>query len=387
MKSYDKDVVSLLETLVACSSVTPEDAHCQAILSDFLSDLGFRCQHLDNPPVANFYADYGQGGRQLMFAGHTDVVPSGDPTLWNSHPFQLTLNKGILYGRGVADMKGSLAAMMIAAKRWVNSPSSTQGRLSFLITSAEEGDHFMLGTPYVMQYLQQQQCLPQYCIVGEPSSSQCLGDVIKIGRRGSLTGKLHFQGKQGHVAYPHLADNPIHRLLPALTDLCRQTWDQGNQHFPLTSFQITHIQAGGQTTNLIPNDITVYFNLRYSTEHTAQSLQKEINDCMMRHELNPTIEWILSGEPFLTATGHLVSTCQRIIQQKTGIIPELSTSGGTSDGRFIAPYGIEVVELGLVNQTIHQINECIAEQDLYALSDLYYALMVSLLGSETVESD
>lgn len=347
---------------------------------DFLKPLGFRCQRFDNPPVANFYAEYGEGGSLLIFAGHTDVVPEGDRKAWQYDPFDLTEIDGMLYGRGVADMKGSLAAMLIAAQQWVTNTKHTNGRLGFLITSGEEGDDYNLGTPYVMTQLHKQGVKANYCIVGEPSSSKRVGDVIKIGRRGSLTGKLQLQGKQGHVAYPHLAQNPIHKIAPALAELSNITWDQGNAHFPPTSLQITHIHSGGQANNIIPQDITVHFNIRYSTEHTAESLQQIIEDCFAKHQLQPTIQWTLNGRPFLTDKGRLLVACEKVILNHTLLAPELSTSGGTSDGRFIAPYGVEVVELGPVNQTIHQINECVAHEDLKILSDLYYGIILELLS-------
>ncbi|PJD93536.1 MAG: succinyl-diaminopimelate desuccinylase [Legionella sp.] len=378
MNSNTEALQTLLKALVACPSITPEDAGCQTILLEFLQRLGFKCQTFNHPPVANFYAEYGEGDTLLMFAGHTDVVPVGESTLWNTNPFELTLKDGMLYGRGVADMKGSLAAMMLAAQRWV-SQHPQQGRLGFLITSGEEGDHYDMGTPFVMAQLQTLGIQPHFCVVGEPSSTEHVGDVMKVGRRGSLNGKLHLQGKQGHVAYPHLAKNPIHMIAPVLAELSALVWDEGSEHFPPTSFQITHIQAGGQANNIIPQDIHVHFNIRYSTQHTAESLQTIIMDCMTRHHVQPAIEWILSGKPFLTQTGRLLDACQKVIQQHTHRTPECSTSGGTSDGRFIAPYGVEVVELGPVNKTIHQINEAVALDDLVILTDLYYNIIESLL--------
>ncbi len=380
MNPQDDEIIRLLRALVACPSITPSDAHCQSILMDFLTSLGFHCQRFDNNPVSNFYAEYGAGDPLLLFAGHTDVVPVGDSALWQTPPFELTIKKGRWYGRGVADMKGSIAAMMVAAERWVAASSVKKGRLGFLITSAEEGEHYDLGTPYVMAQLHNQGIVPNYCIVGEPSSTKHVGDVIKIGRRGSLTGKLTLQGKQGHVAYPHLADNPIHKIAPLLAELAKKQWERKTQHFPPTSLQITHIQAGGQATNIIPQAITVHFNIRYAHEQTSESLQKEIQDCFKQYGLEPAIEWTLSGKPFLTATGRLLSVCEDVIRRHTHQSPELSTSGGTSDGRFIAPYGVEVVELGPVNQTIHQVNESIAEGELSSLTNLYSDIIRDLLG-------
>lgn len=347
---------------------------------DHFSMLGFRTQRLDNSPVANFYAEYGQGDTLMIFAGHTDVVPVGDYGLWKTDPFLLSEVQDYLYGRGVADMKGSLASMMMAAKHWVNTHPISKGRLGFLITSGEEGDQYHFGTPYVMEKLQAQDIHPNYCIVGEPSSTECLGDMIKIGRRGSLNGKLRLQGKQGHVAYPHLAINPIHNIAPALAELSTIIWDEGNEHFPPTSFQITHVHAGGQASNIIPQDIEVHFNFRYSTEQTSEQLQTRILKCFENYDLKPEFEWALSGKPFLTKTGRLLTACKNAILSHTQQVPECSTSGGTSDGRFIAPYGVEVIELGPVNQTIHQVNECVSWTDLMTLADIYYAIMVEILA-------
>ncbi|STX47843.1 succinyl-diaminopimelate desuccinylase [Legionella hackeliae] len=269
--------------------------------------------------------------------------------------------------------------MMIMAERFIKQYPQCSGSLGFLITSAEEGDDFALGTPYVMAELAKQGIKPQFCIVGEPSSSQVLGDVIKIGRRGSLTGKLNLHGKQGHVAYPHLAENPIHTISPVLKELTNTIWDEGNSHFPPTSFQITHIHAGGQASNIIPGELTLHFNFRFSTEQTAEGLKKAVEECFHHHGLRPTIHWQLNGEPFLTARGQLLDSCVSAIQHITNRTPELSTSGGTSDGRFIAPYGVEVIELGPVNATIHQVNECVSLEDLEALAAIYELICEDIL--------
>lgn len=374
-----KLITAILQQLIACPSVSPDDEGCQAVMLDFLQRLGFRCQQFDCPPVTNFYAEYGEGNSLFMFAGHTDVVPTGDRALWRTDPFVLSLDDGMLYGRGVADMKGSLAAMLIATQRWVEQHPNG-GRLGLLITSGEEGDDYACGTPYVMQQLHEKGTLANFCIVGEPSSTRQIGDVIKIGRRGSLTGKLELHGKQGHVAYPHLAKNPIHMIAPALAELSAMVWDQGTEHFPPTSLQITHVQSGGQATNVIPQNLHLYFNIRFSPVHTAEEIKTKILACFERHHLQPTIEWTLSGNPFLTKTGKLLEACQTVIQRHTQQAPECSTSGGTSDGRFIAPYGVEVVELGPVNQTIHQINEAVSLDDLVILSDMYYDILCELIA-------
>ncbi len=370
-----------LAKLIACQSITPNDAGCQDYMIDVLTALGFHCERFDNPPVSNFFARLGNDkGPLLLFAGHTDVVPIGERSKWHTDPFTLSQQEGLLYGRGTADMKGSLACMLQAASRFVQNNPHFKGSLGFLITSGEEGDDFNLGTPYVMAQLKKRDIKPTYCLVGEPTSNNKVGDVIKIGRRGSLTGTLLLQGKQGHVAYPHLAENPIHTLSPALLELTTTCWDNGNAHFPPTSLQITHIKAGGEANNIIPGELSLHFNLRYSTEHTSETLKTAVLSCFTRHGLNPSIHWRVNGEPFLTANGQLLEKCIQSIQSETQQQPELSTSGGTSDGRFIAPYGIEVVELGPVNKTIHQVNECVSLADLETLSHLYYSLCVNLLG-------
>jgi succinyl-diaminopimelate desuccinylase len=375
-------IKDVLATLIHFASITPQDAGCQDYMISLLEGLGFQCQRFDNPPVANFFARLGKCAPLLVFAGHTDVVPVGDRSKWQTDPFKLHEQDGMLYGRGTADMKGSLACMLLAAERFVNEHPTFTGSLGFLVTSGEEGDEFHLGTPYVMEQLQQQGVNIDYCIVGEPSSSKNVGDVIKIGRRGSLTATLQLHGKQGHVAYPHLAENPIHKIAPALLELTTTTWDAGNAHFPPTSMQITKIESGGQAGNIIPGGITLQFNFRYSTEQTDATLKEAVHACFERHQLKPMIQWRLNGEPFLTSSGDLLGSCVKAIKTHTGRSPELSTSGGTSDGRFIAPYGVEVIELGPVNATIHQVNECIALADLIILTDIYYSLCEYLLSSE-----
>lgn len=372
-------IKSILAKLVHYPSITPKDAGCQDYMIEILSQLGFQCQRLNNGSVNNFYAQIGDKSPLLVFAGHTDVVPVGDATKWKTDPFTLTEQDGMFYGRGVADMKGSLACMLVAAQQFLEQYPQCSGSLGFLITSGEEGDDYDLGTPYVMAQLQAQNIHPDYCIVGEPSSSERVGDVVKIGRRGSLTGECIFHGKQGHVAYPHLAENPIHTLAPALNELTAMQWDEGNTHFPPTTLQVTHIQAGGQANNIIPGELILNFNLRYSTEQTANGLKQAIQACFTRHHLKPIVNWRLSGEPFLTAQGRLLDSCFDIITKHTKQKPILSTSGGTSDGRFIAPYGVEVIELGPVNATIHQVNECVAVDDLNQLATLYFLICEALI--------
>lgn len=373
------DLKTILAELVCRESITPSDAHCQEYLIDFLEKRRFTCQRFDNPPVANFFARLGDKAPLLVFAGHTDVVPVGALSQWASPPFSLTEKNGYFYGRGVADMKGSLAAMMTMADRFARDYPDFPGSLGFLITSGEEGDLFEQGTPHVMSQLFKQGIQIDYCVVGEPSSTKSLGDVIKIGRRGSLTGKLLVQGKQGHVAYPHLADNPIHRISPLLAELTQMVWDKGNAYFPPTSFQITHIQAGGEANNIIPQEATIHFNFRFSTEQTAEQLQKKVEAFCQKHALVYTLDWRLNGQPFLTTQGKLIQHITDIIMRLTNHPPELSTSGGTSDGRFIAPYGVELIELGPLNASIHQVNEQVACDSLFLLSEMYYQLCQRLL--------
>ncbi|ASQ45548.1 succinyl-diaminopimelate desuccinylase [Legionella clemsonensis] len=373
-------VKSLLAKLVGFPSVTPFDRGCQNYMIRFFEQLGFQCYRFDNPPVANFFAQLGNTDPLLIFAGHTDVVPVGETSKWHTEPFLLQEEDGMLYGRGTADMKGSLAAMMVMAERFVYQHPKFSGSLGFLITSGEEGDDFALGTPYIMSELIKLNVRPKFCIVGEPSSSSSLGDVIKIGRRGSLTGRLSLHGKQGHVAYPHLAENPIHTISPVLAELTGRVWDKGNAHFPPTSLQITHINAGGQAGNIIPGELTLQFNFRFSTEQTANGLKKAVEDCFHHYRLQPDIHWQLNGEPFLTAKGQLLDSCVKAIQQVTDRTPELSTGGGTSDGRFIAPYGVEVIELGPTNATIHQVNECVSLKDLEDLTLIYQIICEEILS-------
>jgi succinyl-diaminopimelate desuccinylase len=369
----------ILSELISFPSITPDDAGCQEFMIQFLRDLGFNCEQMNQGPVSNFFAVYGNKGPCLMFAGHTDVVPIGDETKWLTDPFVLVEKDNMLYGRGTADMKGSLAAMMLAAKRFIQNYPNFPGRLVFLITSGEEGEDYDLGTPYVMKQLESQQIHIDYCVIGEPSSTHHVGDVIKIGRRGSLHAQINLQGKQGHVAYPHLAENPIHKMSQALAQLTSIVWDEGNDYFPPTSMQITYLHSGGHAGNMIPGELVMHLNFRYSTEQTQELLKNKVSAVFNDLDLHPNIQWRLSGEPFLTTKGALLESIQQTVLEQTGITPELSTSGGTSDGRFIAPYGIEVIELGPVNATIHQVNECVSLIDLYQLEAHYFSICQKLL--------
>ncbi|MCH9689899.1 MAG: succinyl-diaminopimelate desuccinylase [Gammaproteobacteria bacterium] len=369
----------ILAQLIAFKSITPTDAGCQDYLIEQLSALGFTCERFNNPPVSNFFARIGNAEPLFVFAGHTDVVPTGDINQWHSNPFELHVENNQAFGRGTADMKGSLAAMLVAAERFlINHPHFT-GSLGFLITSGEEGDDFDLGTPHVMAELAKQNIKPAYCVVGEPSSHSHLGDTLKIGRRGSLTGHFVFQGKQGHVAYPYLAENPIHTLAPALSALVLHEWDTGNEHFPPSSLQITHIESGGEANNIIPGELILQLNIRYSTEQTSDKLTQAIQAHFERYQLSPKITWRVNGKPFLTSSGTLITACVDAIKDHTDQTPECSTSGGTSDARFIAPCGVEVVELGPINATIHQVNESVNLDDLDKLSIIYYAIAKKLL--------
>lgn len=364
--------------LIRRQSVTPEDAGCQALMMERLQQLGFTCTRLRFGEVENFWAVRGESGPLLVFAGHTDVVPTGPESGWDSPPFEPTLRDGMLYGRGAADMKGSLAAMLVACEDFVARNPEHSGRIGFLITADEEGPAHN-GTVKVIEHLQQQGEHIDWCLVGEPSSSARLGDVVKNGRRGSLGAVLTVRGVQGHIAYPQLADNPIHRALPALHALTCQVWDQGNAFFPATSLQISNIASGTGATNVIPGELQVVFNFRFSTEVTAHDLQRRTENLLRAHKLDYSIDWHLSGEPFLTPAGNLVQAVVDSIRDVTGLETELSTAGGTSDGRFIAPTGAQVVELGPVNATIHKRNECVIAADLPQLARLYQGVLERLL--------
>ncbi len=372
------DTLELATELINRASVTPEDAGCQQLMRERLEAIGFRCDDLPFGEVSNFWARHGDAAPLLVFAGHTDVVPTGPLEQWLSDPFQAEIRDGMLYGRGAADMKGSLAAMVTACEAFVTEHPDHSGSIGFLITSDEEGPSIN-GTVKVVEQLVKRGEKIDLCLVGEPSSSRQLGDVIKNGRRGSLNGRLTVRGKQGHVAYPLLASNPIHLVAPALTELTAIEWDQGNAHFPPTSFQISNIQAGTGAENVIPGELEIMFNLRYSTELNEQMIRQRIHAVLDSHTLDYTLDWRLSGKPFLTPAGELVDAARTAIREVMGIDTELSTSGGTSDGRFIAPTGAQVLELGPVNATIHQIDECVAVDALDPLAKIYQRILEKLL--------
>ena len=370
--------VELAMQLVAQPSVTPKDAGCQAMMTERLQDCGFSIENLRFGDVDNFWAIHGSSGPIFCFAGHTDVVPTGPVESWSHPPFTPTIVEGQLYGRGSADMKGSLAAMVVAAEEFVSEFPKHQGRLAFLITSDEEGIA-VNGTVKVVEWLQQQGITPEWCLVGEPSSSTQCGDTIKNGRRGSLGCRLTIKGTQGHVAYPHLAANPIHLGMPALEELTREIWDQGNTFFPATSFQVSNINAGTGATNVIPGTVEVLFNFRFSTEVTDLQLMGRAEAILNKHQLDYEAEWNLSGQPFITERGDLVQAAINCIARTTGLEAELSTAGGTSDGRFIAPIGTQVVELGPVNQSIHRVDENVSIDDLNTLTKIYKNILHELL--------
>ena len=371
--------LELAKSLISRASVTPDDNGCQTLIIERLEKIGFTIYPLKFGDVDNFWAVHGNNGPIFSFAGHTDVVPAGDNDAWESNPFEPTIKNGMLYGRGAADMKGSLASMVVATENFIEKNPNHNGIIAFLITSDEEGVAIN-GTAKVMDFLKDNNQKIDFCLVGEPSTTAILGDVIKNGRRGSLNACLRVKGKQGHIAYPLLADNPIHLVTPALNQLCNEQWDNGNDYFPATSFQISNIHSGDKVINVIPSEVEVMFNFRYSTETTKEELQKRVNDILDSHKLNYFVEWSHSGYPFLTPKGELVSACVDAIEKIKAIKPELSTSGGTSDGRFIAQEGTQVVELGPNNSTIHQVNESVSVQDLEDLSKIYSQVLTNILG-------
>lgn len=374
-------VAELACELIGRASVTPDDAGCQDLLAQRLAALGFVCRSMPFDDVDNLWAVLGDQGPLFVFAGHTDVVPAGPESQWSSPPFQASVRDGCLYGRGAADMKSSLAAMVIAAERFLAANPRPAGRLAFLITSDEEGPAIN-GTRAVMQALTEQDVHADFCLVGEPSSGDRLGDTVRIGRRGSLNGTLIVHGTQGHVAYPDLADNPIHGFAGALTELAATRWDDGNAHFPPTTWQASSIDAGTGAGNVIPGELHLAFNFRFCTEQTVAGLQNRFEEVLQRHGLRYELAWSLSGEPFLTSGGALIDAVCRSVEEIAGCKPKLSTSGGTSDGRFIAPTGTQVVELGPCNATIHKIDECVALADLEPLARIYARVLEHLLTAD-----
>ncbi len=373
--------LQLAMELISRASVTPADEGCQELLIRHLQPLGFTVERLRFGEVDNIWLRKGDRAPVLAFAGHTDVVPAGPEEQWDNPPFQPAIIAGMLHGRGAADMKGSLAAMVTACEDFLLAHPGHRGSIAFLITSDEEGQA-VNGTVKVIEHLQARREHINWCLVGEPSSTLTVGDVVKNGRRGSLHGYLIVKGIQGHVAYPQLARNPVHEVAPAIAELTREQWDNGNEFFPPTSFQIWQIQAGTGASNVIPGECQVNFNFRFSPEVTAEQLRTRVTAVLDRHQLDYEIDWHLSGQPFLTRPGELLTaTCQAICDV-TGQNPALSTAGGTSDGRFIAPTGAQVVELGPVNATIHKVNECVRAEDLETLREIYTGILTRLLADE-----
>ena len=370
--------IQLAKQLIDIDSVTPDDKGCQELMIKRLEAIGFTVERLRFGEVDNFWAKRGDSSPLFAFAGHTDVVPSGPAENWQTTPFESTIKEDMLYGRGAADMKGSLAAMVTACERFIQNHPDHNGAIGFLITSDEEGPAID-GTVKVVEYLQDKNEFIDMCLVGEPSCTSELGDTIKNGRRGSLGAKLTVYGTQGHVAYPHLAKNPIHLAAPALAELSSIEWDQGNKFFPPTSFQISNIHSGTGATNVIPGDVEVLFNFRFSTELTQEKITTRVEAILNQYDFDYDIDWVLSGHPFLTSKGALVAAAVDSIKSVTGISTELSTAGGTSDGRFIAPTGSQVIELGPLNATIHKVNECVAIDHLDQLSSIYEKIMENLL--------
>jgi succinyl-diaminopimelate desuccinylase len=370
--------LKLTQELINRQSITPEDEGCQKLIAERLGKLGFKATHLRFDDVDNLWLTHGDTAPLFAFAGHTDVVPTGPLAEWKSDPFKAEIIDGHLYGRGAADMKGGIAAMVTATESFVTNNPDHVGTIAFLITSDEEGPSIN-GTRKVMEYLNDNNIKIDWCIVGEPSSDKQLADTIRIGRRGSLNGILKINGVQGHVAYPDIADNPIHKASAFLAEITSSEWDQGNDSFPPTSFQISNLNAGTGANNVIPGSMNLLFNFRYSTETNQNELQDKVTSLLNKYELDYDLQWKLSGLPFLTDSGKLLDATCAAIKEICGIDTDCSTGGGTSDGRFIAPSGAEVIELGVINKTIHKINECVKVDDLETLSKIYQNILEQLL--------
>lgn len=370
--------LELTKSLIRCASITPNDAGCQEIIIKKLIPLGFHIEKMLFGDVDNLWARKGNTAPLIVFAGHTDVVPTGPQNMWTTPPFEPDERNGLLYGRGAADMKSGLAAMIVAAEQFIKKNPKFSGSIAFLITSDEEGPSIN-GTKKVIEELIARGEKIDFCVIGEASSDKLLGDQIRVGRRGSMGGKLIIQGKQGHVAFPHLANNPIHSAAAALHELTQEVWDEGNEFFPPTSFQISNIHAGTGAANVIPGTLEILFNFRFSTAVTVEELQTRVTKILEKNNLTFDLEWDVSGQPFLTKKGKLISAVQQSIKELTGLDPILSTGGGTSDGRFIAPTGAEVIELGPVNASVHQVNEHVQIADLDVLAKMYERALEKLL--------
>jgi succinyl-diaminopimelate desuccinylase len=371
--------LELTQELIARQSVSPSDGGCQTLMIERLAAAGFSVESLRFGAVDNFWAKRGSGGPVFCFAGHTDVVPSGPLEEWRTNPFEPVIRDGLLYGRGAADMKSGLAAMLTASEEFVAQHPGHRGTIAFLITSDEEGPS-VDGTRRVVEVLRERRESIDWCLVGEPSSENTLGDTIKIGRRGSLSGRLTVHGIQGHIAYPQFADNPVHALAPALAELTARVWDQGNEHFQPTTFQVSNISAGTGAPNVIPGELRARFNLRFSTEQTIDGLKQIVEEILARHRVKHTLEWFVSGHPFLTKPGTLSQAAMQAVREQLQINPKLTTGGGTSDGRFIAPMGAQVIELGVINESIHKVNECVRVEDIDRLHSIYRRTLELLLA-------
>ncbi|SUT87354.1 succinyl-diaminopimelate desuccinylase [Actinobacillus ureae] len=374
------NIINLAQDLIHRPSISPADQGCQQVIADRLQQLGFTLEWLPFGDTLNLWAKHGSGHPVIAFAGHTDVVPVGDETQWTYPPFEARIVDNMLYGRGAADMKGSLSALVVAAEEFVKANPNHAGTIALLITSDEEAAA-KDGTVKVVETLMARGEPIHYCVVGEPSSGKVLGDVIKNGRRGSITGDLYIEGVQGHVAYPHLAENPVHTALNFLTELTTYQWDNGNEFFLPTSLQIANIKAGTGSNNVIPGELYVQFNLRYCTEVTDDIIKNKVAEMLAKHQLKHRISWNLSGKPFLAGNGQLVKAAVQAVENVTKFTPRLDTSGGTSDGRFIALMGAEIVEFGPLNATIHKVNECVNVDDLGKCGEVYYQILEYLLKS------
>lgn len=374
------NIINLAQDLIRRPSISPADQGCQQVIAERLQQLGFTLEWLPFGDTLNLWAKHGNTHPVIAFAGHTDVVPVGDEVQWTYPPFEARIVDNMLYGRGAADMKGSLSALVVAAEEFVKANPNHTGTVALLITSDEEAAA-KDGTVKVVETLMARGEPIHYCVVGEPSSGKVLGDVIKNGRRGSITGDLYIEGVQGHVAYPHLAENPVHTALNFLTELTAYQWDNGNEFFPPTSLQIANIKAGTGSNNVIPGELYVQFNLRYCTEVTDEIIKNKVAEMLAKHQLKHRISWNLSGKPFLSGNGELVKAAVQAVENVTKITPRLDTSGGTSDGRFIALMGAEVVEFGPLNATIHKVNECVSVEDLGKCGEVYYQILEYLLKS------
>ena len=372
------DTLHLTQQLISRPSLTPQDEGCLQIIGQRLETMGFKLEMIRSGEVDNLWARRGNTGKLICFAGHTDVVPTGPVDKWHSDPFTPTIRNGMLYGRGAADMKGSLAAFVTAIDKFVAAHPKHAGSIALLLTSDDEGVAVDV-TVRVVEALQARGEKMDYCIVGEPTAVSQTGDTIKNGRRGSLSGDLTVKGVQGHIAYPHLVKNPIHLASPAIAELAATEWDKGNEYFPATSWQVSNIHGGTGATNVVPGTVEITFNFRFSTASTVDSLKKKVHDILDKHGLEYDLNWALSGKPYLTPRGNLVEAVSAAIKSVTGIETDLSTTGGTSDGRFIADICPQVIELGPVNATIHKLNECVAVADLDILSDIYYLTLENLL--------